>query len=283
MKSVNRIQPEDSSRIAELEKKIEELSLKLEEKEQQLLAAEKMTLLGQLLAGIAHEINTPLGALKSNNDLFLRYTKKVRAILFSPETPVEIRENKTLLQVFENIDQINQVNKNAAEKIVEIVNGVRRHARQDEESPTTASLPEIIDSTLAIVQHELKNRVQVHREYLGNSNIVCFPNRLSQVFLNLIVNASHAIEGKGEIFIKTYNRDKDVIVEIRDTGKGIPKEKLGRIFETGFTTKEKGMGMGLALVSKLVEDHRGKIEVESEIGRGTTFRITLPVKQGGCK
>lgn len=282
MKSVKRSQPENNSRIAELEKSLEELSLKLDEKEDQLLAAEKMILLGQLLAGIAHEINTPLGALKSNNDLFLRYTKKVRAILFSPETPAEIRKNKTLLQVFENIDNLNQVNKNAAEKIVEIVNGVRRHARQDEESPTTASLPEIVDSTLAIVQHELKNRIQVHREYLGESNVNCYPNRLSQVFLNLIVNASHAIEGKGEIFIKTYNQGKDVIVEIRDTGMGISEKKLGQIFEAGFTTKEKGMGMGLALVSKLIEDHHGKIEVESEVGLGTTFRISLPIKEGAC-
>ena len=260
----------------ELEKKLKDLSRVLRQKEKQLMEAEKLALLGQLVAGIAHEINTPLGALKSNNDLFIRYMEKIKEILFNPQAPAEIRDNATLLQLFESIDKLNAVNKNAGKRIAEIVNGVRRYARHDEVNPVNANLHEILDNTLSMVHHEVKNRIQVHREYLADPQIFGFPGQLSQVFLNLLVNASQAIPDKGEISIKTYNRQDNVVVEIRDSGAGIPEDKQERIFEAGFTTKENGMGMGLALVLSMVEAHRGKIELESAVGVGTTFRIILP-------
>ena len=131
-----------------------------------------------------------------------------------------------------------------------------------------------------MVHHELKNRIQVHKDYGRIPSIPCYPNQLNQVFMNLLVNASHAIEGVGTIFIKTRSNDGSVIVEIRDTGVGIPKENLTRIFDPGFTTKGFGVGtgLGLSIVYQIVQDHKGKIEVESEVGEGTTFRLILAVK-----
>jgi signal transduction histidine kinase len=275
--------PESSAQIDDLKKKIEELSNIIDEKEKQLILSEKLALLGQLVAGIAHEINTPLGALKSNNDLFIRYTEKIKGILFAPQMPAEIRESETLLELFDNIETLNKVNKNASTRIVEIVNGIRRYARQDDSEPSGADLHQIIDTTLALVHHELKNRIEVHRKFLASPQIICFPNQLGQVFLNLLVNASHAIKRQGEIFIKTYNREGNIVVEIRDTGKGIAQEKLNKIFKTGYTTKESGMGMGLALVQKIIAEHRGTIKVESRVGEGSTFLITLPISgECGC-
>lgn len=269
-------EPKRDEQKRKLENQLEDFSRALRQKENQLMEAEKLVLLGQLVAGIAHEINTPLGALKSNNDLFMRYTERMKEILFNPAAPADIRDNATLRQLFESIDKLNAVNKHASKRIAEIVNGVRRYARQDEEKPVNANLHEILDGTLSMMRHELKNRIQIHREYLASPQIMGFPAQLSQIFLNILVNACQAIEGKGEIFIKTHNREENVVVEIRDTGTGIPEDKQERIFEAGFTTKENGMGMGLALVLNMVEAHRGKIELESTVGAGTTFRIIFP-------
>lgn len=277
--SVKNSKTSEARRIRELEQKVAELSDLIAEKQELIAQAEKMALLGQLVAGIAHEINTPLGALKSNYDLFIRYLVKIKEIVFDPQAPAEIRTNTMLVKLFNNIDKLNEVNNSASERIVQIVNGVRKYARQDESKPSKVDIHEIIESTLTIVHHELKNRIKVIREFKATTPISCYPNKLNQVLLNLIVNAGHAIEGKGEIYIKTYNQNDGVVAEVQDTGKGIPKDKLQRIFEPGYTTKSSGMGLGLSLVQQMIEEHQGKIEVESTVNVGTTFRIILPVQQ----
>lgn len=127
--------------------------------------------------------------------------------------------------------------------------------------------------------HELKSRVEVVREYQDIPKIQCFPNQLNQVFMNLLVNASQAIEGTGQITVRTYSQVSWVVVEIGDNGKGIPSEKRERIFDPGFTTKSRGVGtgLGLSIVHQIIQDHSGRIEVESEPGKGTRFRIQLPI------
>ena len=264
----------------ELEQKVQERTRELREKQAQLVQTEKMATLGNLVAGVAHEINTPLGALKSNNDIFIRSFAKVKGILSDTNIPAEVREHPELTRLFDSIEKLNAVNRTATERIVAIVISLRKFARLDEAELDEVDIHEGLENTLTLVHHEIKNRIEVHRDYEDIPPIKCYPNQLNQVFMNLLVNASHAIEGVGEIFIKTHLRDGAVVVEIRDTGIGIPEEDLERIFDPGFTTKGFGIGtgLGLSIVYQIIEDHRGKMEVESQVGVGTTFQLFLPVR-----
>jgi len=182
----------------------------------------------------------------------------------------------------ENIEELNAVNKTATDRIVAIVSSLRNFARLDMASLDVVDIHEGLENTLTLVHHELKNRVEVHKNYGKLPPIKCYPNQLNQVFLNLLVNASHAIKGQGKIFIKTRTRASNgtVIIEFQDTGVGIADEDLSRIFDPGFTTKGVGVGtgLGLSIVYQIIEEHKGKIEVESKVGKGTTFRLILPVK-----
>ncbi len=264
----------------DLEHKVDERTLELRCNQTQLAHAEKMATLGHLVAGVAHEVNTPLGALKSNNDLLIRALARLKKIVEAPEAPCEIREDPGLMKIMSSIEDLNSINKDAMERIVTIVRSLRKFARLDEAKQDRVDLHEGLESTLTLVHHELKNRIDVHKNYGSLPPVTCFPNQVNQVFMNILVNASQAIEGKGEIFIDTYTRDDNVIVEIRDTGKGISKENLGRIFDPGFTTKGSGVGtgLGLSIVYQIIQDHNGSIEVTSDVGKGTAFRIILPIQ-----
>jgi signal transduction histidine kinase len=131
-----------------------------------------------------------------------------------------------------------------------------------------------------LVQHQLKHRIQVHKDYGQLPLVQCHPDQINQVFMNLLVNAGQAIEGRGDIHIRTRHEGGRVAVEMHDSGKGIPKEHIARIFDPGFTTKGVGVGtgLGLSIVHGIVDEHHGTIEVESEPGQGTTFRVWLPIE-----
>lgn len=265
----------------DLERKVEERTRELRDKQSQLVQSEKMAALGSLVAGVAHEINTPLGALHSNTDTLSRTFAKVRSILDSPDTPKEVREDPDLRRLLDAIDSLNSVSHTATGRIVTIVDTLRKFARLEEAERKDADLHEGIDSTLTLVHHQLKNRISVVKNYGDLPLIRCYPDNLNQVFMNLLVNAAQAIEGKGEITITTGLRDPgdEVVVEIGDNGKGIEPENLSRIFDPGFTTKGAGVGtgLGLSIVYQIIKDHSGRIDVESEPGKGTTFRIVLPL------
>lgn len=244
----------------------------------QMVQLEKMASLGSLMAGVAHEINTPLGALRSNTDTFLRLLRKVRDALVERQQASDAE----LLDLLNRLDEPAQVSETAAERIVRIVNSLRSYARIDKPEMELADIHEGIESTLTLVHHELKNRVEVRKEYTALPLIQCYPNQLTQVFLNLLVNASHAIGDRGVIRIVTRMVDDGHIsIAITDTGTGIKPELMDRIFNPGFTTKgaEHGTGLGLSIVHKIVEQHHGRIDVQSEVGRGTTVTIILPIEQ----
>ncbi|MFC1558068.1 PAS domain S-box protein [candidate division KSB1 bacterium] len=262
----------------ELEKKVEERTNELREKQFQLAQSEKMASLGNLVAGVAHEINTPLGALKSNNDIFVRSIEKIKDLLTDNIIHADAPESIALAKYFTNIEKLSDVSETAAERIIKIVKSLRSFARLDQADMDTVDIQEGIETTLTLVHHEIKGRIEVHKDFGEVPKITCYPNQLNQVFMNVLVNASHAIEEKGDIYIKTYNKDNNAVVEFRDTGKGIEKQNLKQIFDPGFTTKSRGVGtgLGLSIVYQIIKDHKGDIEVESEIGKGTTFRIILP-------
>jgi signal transduction histidine kinase len=244
---------------------------------EQLVESEKMASLGQLVTGIAHEINTPLGALKSNNDLFIRSMVKLRELVRVNDISDE-EQRAEIEKLFENIEQLNRINKDAADRIIRIVSSLRRFARADLEQAEDVDIHKLIDATLTLVHHEFKNRIEVVREFGDVGMMSCSAGKFNQVIMNILVNAGHAIEGKGRVTIRTRRVEDEIIIEIQDTGVGIPPENLEKIFDATFTTKKSGMGtgLGLAIAREIMEDHGGRIEVDSIPGEGSTFRLVFP-------
>ncbi len=246
----------------------------LRDTQAQLVQSEKMAALGDLVAGVAHEINTPLGAVASNSDLIRRALGKAKTALVDPAQAAAVR-------VFlDKATAMADVSHDACGRINEIVRSLRNFARLDEAERKPADLHQGLDSTLTLVGHLLKNRIAVQREYGSLPLVECYANQINQVFVNILVNAAQAMAEPGTITIRTRHdlEHHAAVVEISDTGCGIPPENLKRIFDPGFTTKGVGVGtgLGLAICYRIIEQHRGKIEVESVAGKGTTFRIVLP-------
>ena len=256
----------------ELERKNRELK----EAQSQLVQSAKMAAMGQLVAGVAHEINSPLGAINSNFDVTVRALKILQEELRNlPDGPGQKSQ-----MLFATLDSLTEVNQLACARIMRIVRDLRNFARLDEADFKEVNLNENIDSTLSLLQHELRDRIQVVKELSELPLVPCYPNRLNQVFMNLLLNAIQSITGKGEIRIQTRVEGPQVRVAIADSGCGIKAENLEKIFDPGFTTKGVGVGtgLGLSISARIIEDHRGTISVQSEVGKGTTFVVSLPLQ-----
>lgn len=245
-------------------RELEQTLLKLKETQAQLIQSEKMASLGQLVAGVAHEINTPLGSINSNNGILAKCLDKIGK---------ELKDNDILDIVNEAIS----TNTEAIRRINGLVKSLKNFARLDEAEYQETDIHEGIKSTLLLINHEIKDRIKVIVEFGRLPAVKCYPNALNQVFMNVLINACQSIEGNGKITIKTEAQGEKVIITISDTGKGISKENLPRIFDPGFTTKGVGVGsgLGLSICYKIMEQHKGTITVESEERKGTTFKITL--------
>ena len=192
--------------------------------------------------------------------------------------PPDVKEDPALKNAVEVLQNVGKINKTACERIVKIVRSLRNFARLDEAERKPADLHEGIESTLTIVHHGIKNRIEVVRDYGDIPEVECFPDQLNQVFMNILVNAAHAIEGTGKITIRTRTDGENVALGFSDTGRGISPQNLSKIFDPGFTTKGVGVGSGLGLpiCYRIVKEHGGRIDVQSEPGQGTTFTVTLP-------
>ncbi len=261
-----------------LEHKVEERTREVREKQTQLVQSSKMASLGSLVAGVAHEINTPVGAISSMHNTLVRAVEKVKAELES--CLAENREEKArILSSLQIVDDANKVIASGTDRVIDIVKRLRSFARLDEAELKEADINEGLEDTLAIIHHEIKHNITLHKNYGDIPGISCFPGHLNQVFLNIFINAKQAIKEKGEISITTYAQDSKVFVEIKDSGEGIPQERLDRIFDPGYTTKGVGVGtgLGLSICYQIIQDHLGEIKVESESGKGTTFTVILPM------
>jgi signal transduction histidine kinase len=238
--------------------------------------AAKLATLGMLVAGVAHELNTPLGALNSNHDVLKRALGKLQVIL--ADEVVEPDELDEVRRIVAAVDGVMRVNDLAVERMVGLVASLRSFGRPDRSELDRVDPREGIESTLAILRHLTKDRIEIVRDYGHIEPFECYPNQLNQVFMNLLLNASQAIVDSGTITIRTRARDGGAVIEIEDTGAGIAAENLDRIFEPGFTTKgaRVGMGLGLLISRQIVEHHGGRIDVRSQPGVGTKFTVSLP-------
>lgn len=232
----------------------------LKETQIQLINSEKMASLGQLVAGVAHEINTPVASIKSNNAIIRKIIQK-------------LDKNELL----DTLEEINNLDAEAINRINNIVVSLKKFVRLDEAELQEADINSEIDLTLDLIRHETKNRIEIIRNYGNLPPVKCYPNMLNQVFTNILINACQSIEGAGTIDISTFTQGKSIIIKIKDNGIGIPEDKLDKIFTAGYTTKGVGVGtgLGLAICAKIIEKHQGKITVNSEVGKGTCFTITI--------
>ena len=252
----------------------------LQATQQELILQSKMASLGSLVAGVAHEVNNPIGAVNSAADVSTRCIDRLLKLIESSQNLDELKSNETFRQLVEMLKENHRITVTAGNRIAKIVRSLKNFARLDEAEFQRADLHEGLDSTLTLVHHELRNRAIVLKDYGNLPLVYCSPNQLNQVFMNLFINASQAIDGKGEIRISTRADDANVCIRIADNGKGILPEHLPKIFDPGFTTKGTGVGtgLGLSICYNIIQKHKGSITVESEPGQGTEFTITLPIQ-----
>jgi two-component system, NtrC family, sensor kinase len=293
----------DSTQVQELLKANEELSevnRRLSAAQEKLVQSEKLASIGQLAAGVAHEINNPIGYIFSNFGTLEKYLDQLFLMIKAYEE-VELELKGTALAdqlriareelevdfLKEDIPSLMNESREGIIRVRKIVQDLKDFSRVDASQEWVwANLHRGIDSTLNIVNNEIKYKAEVLREYGEIPDIECLPSELNQVFMNLLVNAAHAITAdRGTITIRTGSDEEQVWVEVSDSGCGIPKEILGRIFDPFFTTKPvgKGTGLGLSLAYGIIQKHRGNIEVRSQPGEGTTFRVSLPIRHNVAK
>jgi len=270
--------------------------LQLKQTQMQILQQEKMASIGQLAAGVAHEINNPMGFITSNLGTLSKYQEKLFDYQQQLEGLLSQAENAELNQQMaaarktlkieylrEDIVDLLKESKEGAERVREIVQNLKGFSRVDQAEHAEVDLNDCLDKTLSIAWNEIKYKAQVQKNYASLPLVACFPQQLNQVFLNLLVNAAQAIEGMGLIQVSTRVVGERVEVEFEDNGVGIPPENLKKIFEPFFTTKEvgKGTGLGMSISYEIIKKHGGDLRVTSVVGKGTSFVVDLPIKGEG--
>jgi signal transduction histidine kinase len=270
----------------------------LEQVQLQLLQSEKLAAMGQLAAGVAHEINNPIGFVSSNLGSLEGYLQDIFTVISAYELAEahlgaggafdEVRRLRETLNydfLKQDLGDLIAESKEGLARVRKIVQDLKDFSRTSETKWEWSDIHQGLDSTLNIVWNELKYHCTVSKHYGVLPPIYCLPAQLNQVFMNLLVNAGQAIEGPGEITLTTECLEPgNVCIRISDTGKGIPETSVERIFEPFFTTKPvgQGTGLGLSLVKDIVERHGGRIEVASQVGKGTTFTVVLPIEPPGA-
>ncbi len=285
--------------LSRIRHKLLEKNKELKKTQSQVIQQEKMASIGQLAAGVAHEINNPVGFVTSNLDTLQTYTNNITKFLeFHSELfeglsdcPKEdivlqlkkISQEKSSLKIdfiIEDMDNLVNESLEGTHRVKEIVQSLKNFSHiDDKETFTIANINDGLESTIKIVWNELKYKATLEKNLNELPQTKCNPGQLNQVFMNFLVNSVQAIEEKGKISIKTYHKNNYIYIDISDTGCGIQDEDMGRLFEPFYTTKDvgQGTGLGLSIAYDIIKQHKGDIKVISEVGKGTTFTITIPV------
>jgi signal transduction histidine kinase len=250
---------------ATLRRELETVLGELRDAQNQLVSRERMASLGDLVAGVAHEINNPVAAVKSATDVSNRCLDRLAELIEKADTVESIVSNQHYQTAMRLLRENVEIALEGSKRVTSIVKGLKTFARVDESELTMTDLHEGLDSTLTLLHHKTKNRIIVNKDYGSVAPFYCYPQELNQVFMNILANAIDAIDDKGHI-------------RISDDGQGIPREYLEKVFELGFTTKGVGVGtgLGLAISLRIIEKHKGTLDVSSRPGDGTTFTIHLP-------
>lgn len=253
----------------------------------QLLQSEKLASIGQLAAGVAHEINNPVGYIASNMQVLAEYCQNLIALVNELAAILPEQSRQALFAKYDfnylktDVPVLVKESEEGLSRVIGIISDLKDFSHIEQAEFTLADLHQGLQSTLNIVNNEIKYKAEVVKDFGQLPHIECMPAQLNQVFMNLLVNAAHAIEAKGTVTISTGTEGNWVWVAVKDTGKGIKPEQRAQIFEPFFTTKPKGQGtgLGLSLSQSIVDKHGGRIELESEVGKGSCFTVWLPVRQ----
>ncbi|WKC39877.1 ATP-binding protein [Ectopseudomonas chengduensis] len=288
------------ARVAQRNRVLRQALVDLKESQAQLLQSEKMASLGQMVAGVAHELNTPLGYVKNNVQLLRELSEplfelaaaqaRLGQCLSDPDcdeaslaqalqAAEQARQEAAPELLAEDLQQLYGDTLYGLEQIAELVVGLKDFARLDRAMSEEVDLNECIRSALLIARNHIKDKVEVVQQLGELPPITCAPSQINQVLLNLLTNAAQAIDGMGRIQIRSWADAQGVHVSLQDNGRGMPPEVLAKIFDPFFTTKPvgQGTGLGLSISYKIIQDHGGQIRVASEPGRGTRFLVSLPL------
>ena len=274
---------------------MEFLNAELKATQSQMLQSEKMASIGQLAAGVAHEINNPIGFVSSNLRSLNKYITKLKDYLAVLEQKVQTeipeawqdmrreRKRKKIDFVLEDCGDLIAESLEGSERVRKIVQNLKTFSRVDQAGEQLADVNECLNSTITMVWNEIKYKAALEKDFAELPDLYCKPQELSQVFTNILLNAVQAIDEKGLIRVVTREKEGNIVVAISDNGIGIPENIRSRIFEPFFTTKDvgKGTGLGMSISYETVKRHRGEIRVDSELGQGTTFTIVLPLDRSG--
>ena len=268
--------------ITELKKAELELGDALESlkgTQSQLVQTERMAALGQLTAGIAHEMNSPIGVVSSSADSFERCVGKILATIENSHTLDEVRSDQSFQKSVEIIRENSHVIVEASQRIAKIVGSLKTFTNFDQRAFESINIHARIEDALALVQHKIRGGVRVRKAYGDVPKVWCNPSELTQVFMTLLTNSTQAIDDEGEINIETAHIGESVCISFTDTGRGIPSDRLDKLFEFVFTSSgaRVHVGMGLPTAYNIVHRHGGEISVSSELNRGTKIRIELPL------
>lgn len=258
---------------------LEQMLNKLNATQAQIIQEGKMSALGQLIAGLAHELNSPVGVLKSAGDVTHRGIDKIVAMIEDSSINMDCPKSREIVRTLRLLQQTAENHNHATERMTSIINSLTSFIRLDESDYQQLDIHEGLDTTLTLLDHEMRDRITVHRHYGDVPEIYGYPAQLNQVFMNLLINAIQAIPDTGEITIRTEADDQWLTLTISDTGKGIGPELRDRLFEPGFvsTGPRVRMRSGLYTSYAVIRKHSGDIDVTSDIGKGTTFTLKLPI------